>query len=431
MRRLVPVALALSALAPSFASAQQPLRSFLSSASERSLDVREAQAALAAASSLVDEARARLLPSALGTASYQRNDPVVSLTIPTGMVDEMGVPITRQADITPANQLSATGTATVPLIDLASWAGFFQSEATASAADASYDLVQENVEIAVVQLWHQLVAQHALVRSAERTLETARRNQAAAEARVQVGVSAQLELSRAQAESARARQTLAEARLGETLIARNLQNLTGLAPTNAEVALEDNLAAERPLATFTGHRNNLPIVRAAHEAERAAGIARDAAWLALLPTVSGVAVARYSNASGFGRQDTYYAGVAATWVLDFGRPARIGTTNAQLEGAHVRSERAEQQADTAIFEAWQRVESSRVTVEAAVVALEASRRAAADAQARFESGAGTQLDQIQAERDLFQAEVAHIQAIANLRVARAVLRIRSGMGFGG
>src|SRR5690606_12405966 len=108
-------------------------------------------------------------------------------------------------------------------------------------------------------------------------------------------------------------------------------------------------------------------------------------------------------------------------------PARIGTATAALEGAEVRAERAVQQVETAIFEAWQRVEASRASAEAAIAALEASRRAAADARARYEAGAGTQLEQIQAERDLFQAEVAHIQAIANLRVARAVLRIRSGM----
>ncbi len=351
MRRSVLSVLAIFALAPSTGAAQQPLREFLQAASTQSLDVREARAALDTARSQVDEARARLLPSIVGVGSYTRNEPVVEVSIPTGMVDAMGMPITRQASITPANQLTGSASATIPLIDLTAWAGFFQSEAFAEVADAQFALTRQNVDIVVVQLWHLLVGQRYVARAAERSLETATRNQQASEARVQVGVSPQLELARAQAEVARARQALVEAQLGATLSARNLENVTGVRPTARVVTLEEALGADPPLAHFVRSVDDLPAVRAARQAERAAGIARDAAWLALLPIVSGTAVARISNAAGFGRQDSYYAGLTATWVLDFARPARIGTASAQLEGAHVRSERALQVTETAIFEA--------------------------------------------------------------------------------
>ncbi len=135
-----------------------------------------------------------------------------------------------------------------------------------------------------------------------------------------------------------------------------------------------------------------------------------------------------SNAAGFTGQNWSWAiSVTATFSLDFVRPAQISTRGSLADAADIRSERALQQIETSIFEAWQRVEASRARVESANVGLEASRRAAEDARIRYESGAGTQLEQIQAERDLFQAEATRIQQVADLRVARAVLWIRSGM----
>jgi outer membrane protein TolC len=64
---------------------------------------------------------------------------------------------------------------------------------------------------------------------------------------------------------------------------------------------------------------------------------------------------------------------------------------------------------------------------AAEAALAASARAELDARARFEAGAGTQIEAILSERDRFSAEVGRIQALAELRVARAALRTRAGL----
>lgn len=423
MKHSIPWAFVL--LTTSSAGAQEPLGEFLDSARTRALDVREAEAALEQASSQAAEARARLLPSVTGVATYQRNEPEVVVRIP-GM-DAMGNPIVREATVTPADQLSASATLTVPVLDLSAWASFFQMDAAEDAASAQSELAHQNVSVAVVQVWHQVVAQRALVRAAQRNAEATERSRDAAAARVEVGASAQLELARAEAELARAEQSLAEARLQARLAARTLEDLSGLRPSDAEVELADDLEAEAPFDRFAARAAEMPAARAARHLERASEIGRNGAWLALLPTLSASATARYSNASGFGSSDAYSVGVSATWVLDFARPARLETASAALDVARVRAERASQQTETAIFDAWERVESLRASARAAQTQLTAARRAADDARARFEAGAATQLDQITAERDLFQAEVSQIQAIANLRVARAVLRIRTGM----
>ncbi len=428
MKALVPAALAvLLGVVPEHATAQQPLSEFLAAAASEALDVREAEASLSAARSQTDEARARLLPSVTGTLGYQRNDPSVVVAIPTGMLDAMGMPVTRQATITPLDQTSAQATATVPLLDLGAWTSLFQSRASADAVEARADLARESVAVRVTELYYQLVAQRALVRVADENLETADRMREESAARVEVGASAQLELSRAEAELARARGAKVAAELAATLAARNLEDIAGLAPTDERVELDSDLAPATPLSRFLGHTAGLPAVRAADEERRALEIGRNAAWMSLLPTVSANAAARYSNGAGFGRQDVYYVGVSAAWTLDFAKPARIGTANAQLDAAEIRRERAARSAETAIFEAWQRVQATRASAESALAGLEASRRAASDARARFETGTATQLDQIQAERDLFTAEVGYIQALASHRVARDVLATLSGV----
>jgi outer membrane protein len=410
------------ALMPGVAAAQQPLSEFLEAAEDGNLDLRAARAALAQSRSQVDEARARLLPSASATGTYTRNEYEVVVQLP----NPGGEP--RQAVISPYDQLEGRFTIAVPILDLSAWASFLSAEASADAVDGRTDNVEREARGAVVVLWHQLVGSRMVASAAERSLSVAEQSRANAAARVEVGAAPQLELDRAEAEVQRARQSLVEAQLGATLAARNLQNASGLAPSDRIVQLDDDLAPEPALERYLGALEQHPSIRAARSDALAAERGEHAAWLSLAPTISGQLTERVTNAAGFGPTNQWAAGVTATWQLDFGRPAAIGTRGAAAERARIGLEQAQQQVETQIFEAWQRVASARARAEASQAALAATRRASQDAQARFETGAATQLDVIQTERDLFTAEVGTIQAIADLRVARALLRIRSGVG---
>ena len=427
MRRLafvlaVPAAFAVVAVfGPSEAAAQQPLHVFLDAASDGSLDLRQSRASHAQAEATVHQARARLLPNGAITGSYTRNEVEVSFEFPPGSGN--------LATIQAYDQVAATFVLNVPLIDVAGWAQYFQTEEMAGAADAQVDLTQQNVEVGVVQLWHQLVATRALLDAAQRSIEVAESAHRNASARVEVGAAAPLELFRATAELERARQVLADAELQSALAARNLQNVTGLTPDDTVAALDDDGHEERPLPEFLGHADELPLVRAARRQRSAAETGRTGAWLAFAPTVSGQLVERVTNASGFGPNSQWQATLNATWSLDFARPAAVMAQDAALDVANVQLERAEQQAQTAIFEAWHRVRAARAMLASARAAEEATTRAAADARSLFEAGAATQLEQIQAERDRFSAEVSRIQATANLRVARAALRLQSGLAL--
>ncbi len=409
-------------LHPATAHAQQPLRAFLDAARAGSLDARASRAAARQAGSRVDEARARLLPSASARGVYTRNEFEAALTIPG---------TTTMVTIQPFDQLSFQGQLVVPILDVSAWAQYFATEAAADAAGAQVDATQEQVEAAVVQGWHQVVAARALISAATANLEATERNLEVANARVDVGAASPLERSRAAAEVARAQQSLAEAELQARLAERQLADLTQLEPSGEVQAIEVELTPQPPLARFLSAVDDRPAVRAARARRRSTGILSDTAWTALLPTIVATATETGSNVGGFTGQNWSYAlSVIAEWRLDFARPAQINTTAAQADAAAVEAERVEQQARTSVYEAWHRAEASLAAARAARVAEEASAQAVEDVRATFEAGAATQLDVLQAERDLFRARVATIQALANLRVAQVVLRIRAGLDAG-
>lgn len=416
--------LAAGSVAGSVAHAQQPLEEFVRAARKHSFDVREARALLEQADWQTAEARGRLLPMASATAIYTRNESEIAVNIPRdGMI--------VKALITPQDQRDARVALVVPLLDLGAWATLAQVGAMEDVAEARLAVTNQTVEVAVVQLWHQLVATRAMVEAAQANLDAARTALVNAEARQAAGSGTASQTARAQAEQARAVQGLEDARLQERLTGQSLENLTGLRPSGDRVTLSAELAEEKPLAHFTARAGQQPTVALARAGESAAAAGRTAAWLALLPTLSATAAERITNAAGFGPEDFWSIMVSATWNLDFIKPATIGARSNGLEVAEVQEERARQSAEYAVFDAWHRVETARAKLVAAQTAAAASARVSEDMKASYEVGASTQLDAIQADRDRFAAEVGRIQAEAELAAARRILRIRSGVASQG
>jgi outer membrane protein len=410
-------ATSLGLLAAPRAQAQQPLAEFLAAAGTHSTDVREARELARSLDGAAAEARGRLLPSASATGTYTRNEREVVVNLGPD----------RTAVLSPFDQLDARFTLAVPLLDVTAWEGLFAAEASADAADARAELAADTVQLTIVQTWHGLVGARAVLAAASAAVDAAEAARSAAAARVEVGVAPAAELARAEAELARAQQARAEAQLAARLAAQTLTVITGLTPDDRPVELADDLAAEPAVDTFLAGVDGLPAVAAAAHDVRAAERARDGAWTALLPTIGGSLSERLTNAAGFGPNSVWALSVSATWTLDLVRPFAIETREGSLAAARTRAEEARLFAEAAIVEAWERVASLRERVAAAEAALAASARAELDARARFEAGAGTQIEAILSERDRFAAEVGRIQALAELLVARAALRTRAGL----
>jgi outer membrane protein TolC len=429
MPRFLPRALFAFLSLASFAAfgapveAQQPLSEFVRAARTHAVDVREAKALAEQADWQTAEARGRILPSLTASGAFTRNEIEVAVQVPrNGMV--------TNAVISPLEQLDGRVALQVPLIDLGGWATLAQMGALEDAAEARLEGTQQSVEVAVTQLWHQLVATRALVRAATQNLEASESSLKNTKAREQVGSGTAGDTARAEAEVARATQSLEEARLQEKLTGKSLENVSGLRPSDAEAEIAPDLADEKPLPEFLRDLSAQPGMRAANADLSAAEALRTAAWMNFLPVLGATAAERYTNAAGFGPRDLWTLALTASWTLDFVKPATAGVRSNALESAEARYERARQSTEYAIYEAWHRVMATRARVKAAKTAADASALAARDMQDRLSVGAATQLEAIQADRDRFSAEVARIQAEAELAVARRVLRIRSGVESG-
>jgi outer membrane protein TolC len=428
------VALAALVVAPRSASALQPLAEFLESAKTRSPDNKEAAATIDQRSGETDQAWGRVLPGFTARGVYTRNqyEAAIPFLGPAGPEAADGsfdrVAFGEPTTITPKNQWDAFLTLDIPIIDVGGWSRVSASKAITEATKERARATGDEVSRAVAQRYYQLVAVEALVDSANRSLQASEESSRIADIRKQAGAATELDVQRALAEVERTRQALADAEFQRAISLRGLESLSGLKPTGGAPALVDDLRAEAPLESWGGADvSPLPAVRAAELERKAASRTAFAAKAALIPTVAAQATERFSNSGGFtGKDVSYVATVTATWHIDWATVGGIRAGDAAQVAADARQEKTQLAARDRIHDAWHQVQAQIAKSRAARAQAKALQVAAAIAKDRYESGVGTQLELIQAERDAFNADVARISADGDLLYARTLLRIGAG-----
>src|SRR5205814_1414264 len=141
--------------------ALQPLEEFVRAARAHHPANREASASKASAEAQADEALGRVLPGISASGAYSRNEWEVSVG---GLA------------LVPRDQLDATVTVAVPLVDLAKFARISAARRSAEAAGHREQAVARASEGEVVQLYYQLAANLTLVEAARKALEAVRAN---------------------------------------------------------------------------------------------------------------------------------------------------------------------------------------------------------------------------------------------------------------
>ena len=414
----IQLAAAFCLLAAPPAQALQPLDSFLASARTRSPDALEVQANLAQQQAQADVALGRVLPGITARGSLTRNQYDVLLDLGPG----------QRVTIVPLRQTDGLATLTVPLIDLAGFERVAAAKTSANAADRQLDAARLQIEAQVTQDYYQLVADLALSSAAQRALEVSKESLHLAQSRYDAGSGPVLDLDRARADVELQNQQVALSALQIALAARALESASELAPdVGAAPPLDDDLHIEPALASFEGDLGHLPAVAAAAESTHAAEQQATAQHLALVPTVAGTFVERYTSAPGFtGHELTWQAALVLNWALDFTSIANIHSQNAVAAAARARELRARHLARDAIHRQWETVAAAIARGRAARAGQAAAAHAAEQARNRFQAGAITQLELLQAQRDLFSADVSRIQADADVINARAQLRLAAG-----
>ncbi|HYP99615.1 MAG TPA: TolC family protein [Polyangiaceae bacterium] len=409
---------AIPLLASAPAGATQPLETFLESARKSNYDVREQTATVEQRNWERESAKGRLLPALSARGVYTRNQ--YAAEIPAGPVSP--VPLT----ITPQNQLDLFLQLDVPLVDLASYQRLGQAGHLARASSIQLEQSQNDVQRLVARAYYAYVGGAALVQAAERAQKIAEDNLAYVTTRHSIGVATELDRERARAQVEQSKQDRAQAELIGINAARNLETVSGIAPTPVEEYPLDDLHPEAPLGTWLGSTDT-PSDRIQAELGRAATAAKKAAAYALLPTLSANGQERVTNATGFtGRTSAYTIQGVLSWRLDYSAYSTAQAQAAAADAQKVRSERARRGVEDDIFDAWERVRTGIIKSESTRAQADAALRAEELALARYQSGALTQLDVTQAQRDAFQAQAARIQADADLLYSRVVLRLAAG-----
>lgn len=412
----------------SLAALAQPksLEDFLASADEQNLDRRISLEQRQKAEADFRAAWTGLLPTLTASATWTHNQFEASANFPnpaTGAVTKL--------IIVPADQLDAVFRVDVPLIDTTRWFRALASSSAQQSAELRERLTRDLVKRQVVGAYYGYAAALAVRESARKSVAVAEAQAKLIGIRLSAGAATELEQLRANAELSRNRQVVADV---ESLVAttrRTLRTVSFLDPP-AEAALpRDSLQAEPAVETFEERVNELPAVKAAELDVEATGRLATASRLALVPVVAGQFTQRFTNATGFQNQSAVYnAGIGLQWRLDAPTFMNMGGQGNAEEIARLSAEKAKVTARDGIFQDWNRLEAARQKAELVQAQVAAAQRASQVAKDRYSAGAATQIDVIQAERDVFSAEVSQIQARTELATARASLRLSAGMPIG-
>lgn len=402
-------------------SAAQPLSAFLEAAEQHNVDERLAVQSTTSAQASFGQQWGGLLPSLSANGGYTRNQFSAVIDIPSGPNTSTKV------TIIPQDQLEATFKAEVPLIDVSRWMKVAAASSGADAAATREALTRDQVRRQVVTAFYNFAGAQALVDSARRSLGVSEAQLTQQTDRRTAGVASELEVVRASSEVERNRQLVADA---EALLAnsrRALRTLSGLDPRGDGAMPTDDLHAEAALADLEARVGALPAVVAASKDADVAAKNSTAATTSLIPTINAQFTQRFTNATGFQNQAAVWnAGVTFAWRADVGTVQGLRVVSAAEQTALLNAEKARLAAADQVHSDWQRVTAAITKVKAAKAQVTSATRAQSLAKERNAAGVATQLDVIQADRDLFSAEVNDITARLDLASARASLKLSAG-----
>jgi len=418
-------ALALGAFAPA-AQALQPLQVFLEGAQKANVDLLEATANANQQDALASVQLGRALPGIQLRGTYTHNQYDAVFAMPA-----FGNVPAATYTIQPYDELDLYATLNVPLVDLAQFKRISAARRGTEQTRKQIEATQLQVAGQVAQDYYQLVANLALVEASKRQIDVAQKSLALAQDKFALGSSPELDVDRAKSEVERQVQQLANAQLQQAVAQRALTSATGISPDVAGSSdFSEDLHEEAALDDLEKSIGGLPQVQAANLGVQSAEASSTAQKYTLIPALAAQFTEHVTNYSGFVGSDAAYQFVLSlTWAFDFTTVANIHAQEAAADAARAREQRARLQAGDAISNDWNSVKAALARSQSARVEVKTSAHAADLAMDRYKNGAATQLDLLQAQRDAFSAEVARIQADADLANARAQLQLSVGQNL--
>ena len=370
-------------------------------------------------------------PTVAATAGYVRTNHVVEYAVPT----LIGPARVLYPDV--PNNYKSRLELTWPIYTSGQTDALERSaRAEADAVAAEVSATQADLRLEVTRAYWAVVTAKAAVGVLEQGVARTQAHVAEVTARSRAGLVPPNELASATAQEMRARMLAIEARTLRDVAVAELARLIGAA-SDQPIEPADDLGPTS--ATFAGPVDVAPLLAAARadRQERralqyriaAAGEQRTAAAAGRLPMVfvsSGLEWSR-PNPRIFPRTDqwdhTWDAGIGVTWSLWDG--GRTSAAMAQAAGlVDVVTQRLEEFDSVLAVEVRQRsleIESGIAAVAAASSGVEASAEARRVVEERYRAGVIAQIEVLDAEFALVQAELDRTRAAAAVRLAEARL----------
>ena len=435
------VALALSVLGSTAAAAADPprrpvpLRGALQLAAKQGPDVAAARAQAAITRVGVERAYTAWKPDITATGTYDHTsapqvfDPHPLVNALGGIKDPAFAAALAPVPIVQVN--SRYGTLQLSQPFLSPQGLFLPGIATsfAEAADRVADESREQVLLSVARTYLSLQGIDGLLAAAQDAEKVALRREEDAKARIAAGTAVEIDLLRAQSDTAVARAQIASLIGQRESLLPLLEALLGepVAPLPAGQGGDAGLGQPAEESAQAWERTYL--VRSA--IAQVAAIDKSVTYdnFLWLPSVNGVARGSYNSNTGFAGTNTYYDLIINVTVPLYDRGARYAQKHedeARLQQAmaNLSSSRARAKAS------WQGTRANLTSAQAVLEQAEAQSRVAKRAQQQIDvsarAGVATSLDLQVADQNLFQAQSSAAQARANVDIRRSEVAAAEG-----
>jgi outer membrane protein TolC len=304
-----------------------------------------------------------------------------------------------------------------------------QAEAQTEAAEAQVDLRAVEVAFGVRQAYLNWVQAAGLETQAAEQVKVAETTLNEAQARVKAGVSAQLDVTRAQATLAQARAAMATAKATTAQARRSLSAAIGqteLVAGEPVFPAEPTLASQ-PISDLSALALEHPTLKTGAAQVEQAAASKRSAQASGNPDLS--ADASYGiRARDFAGAPNWSAGVSMNWPLF--SPAvnsQVRAAEGQVASvkANLESRRLEILRD--VDNAYLGLQGAKERVPAAKAALDAARANLAQAQGRYRAGVGSIIEVADAQSLLATAHAEWVRAQTSYHLAIADLQRAMGV----
>lgn len=371
-----------------------------------------------------------LLPNVDGTwtvSSFTRNLQAFGIS-----ASGAGIPFQIPRFVGPIENYDLRATGSITIFDWASIRRLQASSARLKAATADEQAEKNKTVADVIRAYTAAQRAHQLVSTANADVELAERILSQARNQKESGTGTGIDITRAQVQLARQRESLVSARQEET--SANLSLLRVLnAGLNADVSLTDPLTyvpAEipEPDAAVAVGQQKRPELKAQALREKGSRLSYESVASERLPSAQ-----LYGDYGTIGTSynqglPTRVVGVRVNLpVFDGGkRDARRMETASQLRQEKIRSRDTSQQVELEVRQAVEALRTAEEMVKVATEAQDLSERELEQAQRRYENGVATSVEVTDAQTRVSQAREQKVTALYQQRSARAELNLATG-----